>query len=103
LQDKDDPTEIEEILQDHQKQLTNETNPKVKQILKDSIARFSCYLESLGNLQPRLSNQTFSQKVIFRGSEREAELSFAGAAHTSGDSYQVFSTENVAFIGDIGF
>ena len=84
------------------KKLTNETNPEVKQILKDSIERFLYYLQSLAYIQPRLPNQTFSQKVIFRGSEQEAELSFAGAARPSGDSYLVIPPENVAFIRDIG-
>ncbi len=67
------------------------------------IARFSHYLESLPTLQPRLPNQTFRQEINFHGSERNAVLTFAGPAHTSGDAFLTLPSEKIAFIGDIGF
>lgn len=86
-----------------QKQYSNETDLLDKRSLEDSIARFSHYLESLPTLQPRLPNQTFRQEINFHGSERNAVLTFAGPAHTSGDAFLTLPSEKIAFSGDIGF
>jgi len=102
-EEKKDPSDLEEELHSLKGQLALESDLRKREVIKSSIARWEFYLESLPNLNLRVPDQTFRGKIELHGSMRSVELIDAGPAHTSGDSYLRIPSENIAFIGDIGF
>jgi glyoxylase-like metal-dependent hydrolase (beta-lactamase superfamily II) len=102
-EDKSNPSELEEFLQNLITQLELEKDQIKKQVLKSSIARSTFYLESLPNLNLRVPDQTFRGKMTLSGSIRDVELIDVGPAHTPGDSYLTIPSEKIIFLGDIGF
>jgi glyoxylase-like metal-dependent hydrolase (beta-lactamase superfamily II) len=101
--EKSDPSELAEFLQNQIKQLDVETDPIKKRGLKSAVARWKFYLESLPILNPRLPDQTFTGKITIYGSLRNVELIDVGPAHTPGDTYLTIPSDNIIFLGDIGF
>ena len=101
--EKSDPSELEEFLQNQINQLEIETDQIKKRVLKSAVARWKFYFESLPNLNLRLPDQTFRGKISLHGSKRDVELIDVGPAHTPGDSYLTIPSENIVFLGDIGF
>lgn len=101
--DKSDPSELKVYLQDQISQLEHELDQNKRQMLRSSIARWKYYLESLPELSLRIPNQTFSGKMTFHGSKRSVELIDVGPAHTSSDCYLSIPSEDIAFLGDLGF
>lgn len=102
-EEKSDPSELENYLQDLIRQLKQEKDLKKKGALKFSIARWKYYLESLPGLNLRIPDQAFTGKISLLGSKRSVDLIDVGSAHTSADCYLSIPAENIAFIGDIGF
>ena len=102
-QEKSDSSEIIEYGQSLNDQLSNEDNHIKRKIIESSIARIKYYLEALPSLNLRLPDQSFEGRVEFIGSQRRVVLVDVGAAHTSGDSYLTIQSENIAFLGDLGF
>jgi cyclase len=102
-EEKKDPSDLEDELHSLKGQLALESDLRKREVIKSSIARWEFYLESLPNLNLRVPDQTFIGKIELHGSKRSVELIDAGPAHTSGDSYLCIPSENIAFIGDIGF
>jgi glyoxylase-like metal-dependent hydrolase (beta-lactamase superfamily II) len=102
-EEKSDPSELEEFLQDQINQFETETDQNIRRVLKSSISRWEYYLESLPNLQLRLPDQIFTEKIVFNGSVRNVELIDKGTVHSPGDCILTIPSEDIAFIGDIGF
>lgn len=102
-EEKSDPSELEEFLQDQINQFETETDQNIRRVLKSSIFRWEYYLESLPNLQLRLPDQIFTEKIVFNGSVRNVELIDKGTVHSPGDCILTIPSEDIAFIGDIGF
>lgn len=102
-EEKSNPSELEEYLQDQINQLELETDNIKKQVLKSAIARWKFYLESLPNLNLRLPDQAFQGKITLHGSLRDVELIDVGPAHTPGDCYLTIPSEKTILLGDIGF
>ncbi|UCF28410.1 MAG: MBL fold metallo-hydrolase [Chloroflexota bacterium] len=102
-EEKSDPSELVEFLQDQINQLETETDQNIRRVLKSSIARWESYLKSLPNLKLRLPEQLFTKKIVFHGSERCVELIDMGTVHSPGDCILTIPSEDLAFIGDIGF
>lgn len=102
-EERNDPSDLEDELSSLKGQLLLESNIRKREVLESSIARWEYYLESLPNLHPRIPDQTFKGKIELHGSKRSVELIDVGPAHTSGDSYLCIPSEEIAFIGDLGF
>lgn len=103
LQDKKDPSGMEEALREAEIQLAAETDPVKGQNIRNAIARQRYSLQALPTLEPILPNQTFEGKVVFYGQQRSAELIATGKGHTDSDCILYLPQDRVAFIGDIGF
>ena len=103
LADKQNPSRMEQVLQETEAQLAVETDPAKRHTLQVSIARQRHDLQALPTLEPTLPNQTFAGKIIFHGIKRTAELVATGKGHTLSDCILRLPQERLAFIGDIGF
>ena len=102
-EEKSNPSELEEFLQNKINQLEIEKDQIKKQVLISAVGRWNFYLESLPNLELRLPDQTFRGKITLHGSLRDVEIIDVGPAHTPGDSYMTIPSEKIIFLGDIGF
>ena len=103
LKDRQDPSRMEQALRETEAQLAVETEPTKCHTLQVSIARQRHDLAALPTLEPTLSNQTFTGKMVFYGSLRSVELIATGKGHTTSDCLLRLPQERVAFIGDLGF
>jgi cyclase len=103
LEDRKDPSQMENQLRETEIRLEVETDPNKRQFLQASIARQHRTLQALPTLEPTLPNMTFEGKIIFHGSQRSAELISTGKGHTNSDCILSLTQDRVAFIGDIGF
>jgi len=102
-EEKSNPSELEEFLHKQINQLELEKDQFKKQVLKSSVARWKFYLESLPNLELRLPDQTFRGIITLCGSLRDVEIIDVSPAHTPGDCYLTIPSEEIVFLGDIGF
>lgn len=103
LLEKQDPSGIEEELQETEAQLAGETNPNKRQAIQSYISRLYHAQIALPKLQPTLPNQTFTGRIDFHGNQRSARLIATGKGHTVSDCTLILPDDRVAFIGDIGF
>ncbi len=103
LQQKEDPSDLEQELQKSQERLDTESDPRRRASLQASIPRLRYWLASLPTLEPRLPNWTFEGQLIFHGTQRRAELLTQGKGHTESDAYLVLPEERIMFMGDLGF
>jgi len=100
---KEDPSELEEAIQESQERLGSETDEQQRASLKASVARMTGWQEFLPNFELRYPEQTFSGKLIFHGTRRTAELVEVAPGHTASDAYLLLPGDGVLFMGDLGF
>lgn len=100
---RQDPTELEQEIQETRELLEAETDPRRRAALETAIARMSHLLEMLPTLALRLPTLTFGEKLIFYGTQRLAELRTVSPGHTVCDTYLVLPEERIMFAGDLGF
>jgi glyoxylase-like metal-dependent hydrolase (beta-lactamase superfamily II) len=103
LATKQDPSSIENELQETEARLAAEIDPQKRQIMQLVISRRRHTLQALPRLEPRLPDLTFEGKLVFHGSRRLAELIDTGKGHTESDSLLSLPQDGLVFIGDIGF
>ena len=99
---KEDPSELERELRQAEECLGVETDPRSRATLEISIAQSRLILASLPALELRLPNLTFEGELVFRGTQRVAELVTRENGHTDSDAYLVLRDEQIAFVGDLG-
>jgi cyclase len=100
---KKDPAALEKQIQEDQKRLETETDPRWRASIERSIAGMRHTLEALPTLELRLPNWTFDGRLDFHGSQRTAELITSGPGHTPSDATLVLPAEGIMFMGDLGF
>ena len=58
-------------------------------------------VESLPDLEPRLPDHSFTERLVFRGPAREAELLTYGGGHTESDAFLWLPAERTLLAGDL--
>jgi glyoxylase-like metal-dependent hydrolase (beta-lactamase superfamily II) len=100
---KQNPSELSNSIQENQRLLDAEKDPKKRAAIEGYVARLKHSLEALPVLELILPNQTFGSKIVFYGTQRSAELLSLGSGHTPGDCFLALPDENIAFLGDLAF
>ena len=100
---KENPSELEEAIQETREGLETETDERRRASLTASIARMSSWLEMLPAFELRYPEQTFSGNLVFYGSRRRAELLEVAPGHTNSDAYLLLPDDQIVFMGDLGF
>ncbi len=103
LEEKNDPSELDNMLQERRKDLEVETDEQKRSAINASIFRLGERIETLSTFEPRYPNLTFESSMRVYGSERSIELVTKGAGHTLSDCYIVMPDEKVIFMADLGF
>ncbi len=100
---KETPAELEQAIEETRDSLESETDPRRRASLERSITRMGHTLATLSTLEPRLPNLTFRARLVFKGTQRTAELREVAPGHTASDAYLVLPEDRVLFMGDLGF
>ena len=100
---KENPSELEEAIQESRERLEAETDEQQRASLKASIRRMTGWQEGLPTLEVRYPDQTFSGKLVFHGTRRTAELVEVAPGHTASDAYLLLPDDRILFMGDLGF
>jgi len=100
---KENPTELEQAIQEDQERLETETDERQRASLAASIARMTGWQEILPTFDPRYPEQTFSGKLVFYGTRRWVELVEVAPGHTDSDAYLLLPDDRIVFMGDLGF
>ena len=100
---KEDPTDLENAIQQARDALETETDEKIRAQLQRSIARMSGLLAELPSLELRLPDVTIDGQLAFHGTRRTVELRTVAPGHTASDTYLVLPAEGIMFMGDLGF
>jgi cyclase len=89
----------------HELETSLETEQDTKK--RDEIGRqidlHRMALEDLPQLELRLPNQTFENRLVFYGPARTAELLSFGGGHTESDTLLYLPGDQIAFVGDLLF
>jgi glyoxylase-like metal-dependent hydrolase (beta-lactamase superfamily II) len=100
---KENPSELEEAIQETRERLEIETDEQQRASLEASIRRMTGWQEGLPGLEVRYPDQTFSGKLVFHGTKRTAELVEVAPGHTASDAYLLLPADRILFMGDLGF
>ena len=100
---KENPSELEEAIQESRERLETETDEQQRASLEASISRMTGWQEMLPTLELRYPDQTFSGRVVFHGTKRTAELVEVAPGHTASDAYLLLPADRILFMGDLGF
>lgn len=100
---KENPSELEQAIQEDQECLETETDERRRASLQASIARMTGWQEMLPTFELRYPEQTFSGKLVFQGMRRMAELVEVAPGHTASDAYLLLPDDRIVFMGDLGF
>ena len=100
---KENPSELEEAIQETREGLETEEDEHKRTSLKASIARMTGWQEILPDFELRYPEQTFSGKLVFHGARRRAELVEVAPGHTTSDAYLLLPDDRILFMGDLGF
>jgi cyclase len=100
---KGTPAELEQAIEETQESLDTETDPRRRASLERSISRMGHTLVMLPTLELRFPNLTFGGRLVFKGTQRMAELREVAPGHTASDAYLILPEDRVIFLGDLGF
>jgi len=103
VQLKENPSELQQAIQEARERLEKETDERQRASLSASIARMTGWQAALPTLALRYPEQTFSGKLVFHGTRRRAELVEVAPAHTASDLYLLLPDDRIVFMGDLGF
>jgi len=103
IKDSQDPAKWETWLKEMEGQLQTEKDERVRVGLEKTITRVHYTMAEMAEFRPRYADQTFEDKIEFRGSRRSAELRSMGCGHSEDDAVVLLPKDRLAFIGDIGF
>lgn len=79
-----------------------ETYDEVKRLsLLNNIGDFKAIIAATPTYQHILPSLTFTDKLVFHGSSRSAELITYGGGHTGSDSFLYLPGERIAIMGDL--
>ncbi len=76
--------------------------PKRRALIHD-LQTSRALVEALPELELRLPDVTFTDRIDLHGSRRHAELLTYGGGHTASDAFLFLPEERVAFLGDLLF
>jgi cyclase len=100
---KENPSELEQEIEEDRKRLKEEADPRVRASLQASITRMGSLLRKLPTLELRLPDLTFAGRLVFHGTRRTVELIEVAPGHTVSDAWLLLSEDRIAFVGDLGF
>lgn len=87
-------------IQDLETRLQTEQNPQVRREMTGRIEMLRGLLHDPHEMQVRMPTRTFTDRLVFEGSQRRAELiEFAG--HTESDTVLVLPDDGFIFTGDL--
>lgn len=90
-------------LEELEAQLQEEPNEAARRLLSYVITYCQAILATMPMLEVRLPNLTFSERLVFRGSKRLAELITFGGGHTGSDAVLYLPDERIVFMADLLF
>lgn len=90
-------------LHDLETNLAAEQDPARRAEISREIEQCRLALETLSQLEPRLPNQTFENRLVFYGPARTVELLTFGGGHTESDALLYLPDDQIAFVGDLLF
>ena len=100
---KENPSELEEAIQESREHLGSETDERQRSSLEASIRRMTGWQEMLPTLELRYPDQTFGGRLVFYGTQRKAVLVEVAPGHTASDAYLLLPGDRILFMGDLGF
>jgi cyclase len=77
------------------------TDERIGAGLRSDLADFTCSLALYGSTTVVLPSVLVSDRLVLRGSRRQAELHCVGAGHTESDLMLYLPDDGVAFVGDL--
>ncbi len=90
-------------LQSLMRQLEEAQDPAQREDLALKVSENKEVVETLWKLTLRLPNETFTNRLVFHGTKRTAELVTYGGGHTESDAFLLLPAEKLAFMGDLLF
>lgn len=96
-------SEWEGYLSERREELLVESDEKVRDHLRKSVARIERSIQDIPELVLRIPGVTFDRQLIFHGSKREVFLVTKGAGHTASDSYVLLPEDKILLAGDLAF
>ncbi len=100
---KENPSELEQAILEDRERLETETDQRQRASLAASVARMTGWQEILPTFELRYPEQTFSGRLVFYGTRRQAELVEVAPGHTDSDAYLLLPDDRIVFMGDLGF
>lgn len=97
------PGELQEINQQLEARLKNESDPRWRLTLERSVSSNRHLQKALSAMDAVLPDLTFEGQMNFYGSLRSVELHGEARGHTGSDAFLALPDEKIAFIGDLGF
>lgn len=91
------PAEVQSL----RKRSAEVTDERARARLALEIGEAEEIVASLPDLELRLPDHTFSDRLVFRGPERTAELLTYGGGHTESDAFLWLPAERILFAGDL--
>jgi glyoxylase-like metal-dependent hydrolase (beta-lactamase superfamily II) len=91
------------LLAEARAELTNATDASQRTEIEGQIFDLQVRLADVPRFQLRVPEQTFTERMVFFGSQRRAELITFGGAHTESDALLWLPEDGVAIIADILF
>jgi glyoxylase-like metal-dependent hydrolase (beta-lactamase superfamily II) len=92
------PEELDSLEQE----LAREADPNKQRGLRVMLGEYRAIQRGLPDLQIRLPDLTFSDRLTFHGARRTAELITLGGGHTPSDAFLYLPADRVIFMGDLG-
>ena len=103
LEDFQNPSLWEEMLQETELRLQNERDERVRADHEHMLSFFRYIMAERTQFQPRTPDRTFENTLTIQGTERTVELRGMSRGHSEDDSVLLLPQDGIAFIGDIGF
>jgi len=102
-EDLQHPEAFQNDLKELEQRLRSVDDPQVQEAIRYSMRRMQQTIQDLPVLELTLPDLVFGGHIQISGSQRNVQLSAAGAGHTDSDVILQLPGEGIAFIGDLGF
>ena len=100
---EDEMKELKEYRLSMVERLASEQDQRWQENLEAAVSHTDYFIEAAPMIEIKFPNLTFTDKLVFFGEGRTAQLIHAGSGHTLSDSWLYLPKDNIAFIADLGF
>ncbi|MGI8825307.1 MAG: MBL fold metallo-hydrolase [Chloroflexota bacterium] len=81
--------------------LQEEQTERGRAFLERDLAEARAWVDALPDIDLRVPNVTFDERITLHGSQRSAELATYGGGHTESDAFLYLPQDRIAFLGDL--